>query len=149
MSHTIARFALESPMRLYEENYWLFQRLLLQLGGDGAHLSFSARRGDEDIQVRLVERFPYTATVELTKAFDVQGELIPDLVMTARVYDDARVMEVLSYQDCTHIPARYEVFPGGRYHRDERRQVNLLLNEVLKHCLGSSFRLILPGVTGA
>ncbi len=62
--------------------------------------------------------------------------------MRLRVYHDAGAVEVVGYQGCRRIPARYEVESRGPYHRDEKRQVNLLLHELLRYCRRNAYREI-------
>lgn len=139
MSHTICQSSPRSPLWVFEENYRLLQRLLpeFQHGGDRFVLC-----GDdgEELELLILERCRYTTMVELGKPFRIDGEWLPDLAMQLRVYHDARVVEVAAYQGCRQIPARYQVEGHGRYHRDDKRQINLLLHDLLLYCLRLGYR---------
>ncbi|HKJ75643.1 MAG TPA: DUF1249 domain-containing protein [Gammaproteobacteria bacterium] len=122
-------------MWVFEENY----RLLAQLLPDwrnGACYRLPAEHGGSEVEFRVLERHRYTAIVELQRLFGREpgAALVPDLSMQVRAYDDAAVAEVLTYQDCTRIPPRYAVGEGVQYQRDEKRQVNALLYELLRYC---------------
>lgn len=134
MNKTIVGTSPRNPMWVYEENYRLLLRLLPELPEQGGRLMLVSRRVTGDLAVRVLEVNRYTTTIELAKPFAVDREYLPDLSMKVRIYYDAGVTEVLGYQGCDRIPARYQVAGTGRYVRDEKRQVNHLLNDLLRHC---------------
>lgn len=142
MSHTITHSSPRSPMWVYEENYRLLQHLLpeMEAGGDRYHLSGSD--GLHPLEVLIFERCRYTTFIELTKPFLVGDVWLDDLTMQLRLYHDAQVVEVVCYQGCQRIPARYEVEQSAPFHKDEKRQVNLLLHELLMYCLRNRYREI-------
>lgn len=122
-------------MRVYEENYRLLVGLLPGWEG-GACYRMAGDGQTPDIELRVLERHKYTTTLELKKSFGADGgELVPDLLMRVRIYDDARVAEVTGYQDCQRIPPRYAVEDAGRFAKDEKSQVNHLLHELLRYCI--------------
>mgnify|MGYP002713021021 CR=1 FL=1 len=141
MSHTIKRFAENTPMWVYEENFRLLVRLLPELGEGECFRIFSAE-GRTDVEIRVIERCKYTVTLEITKYFGSGGKLLPDLSMKARVYYDARVVEVMSYQECHRIPSRYEVSDAIRFHLDEKFQSNELLHDLLCYCFGRDYDVV-------
>lgn len=141
MSHTIKRFAKNTPMRVYEENFRLLVRLLPNIGAGECFRIFSAK-GRPDVDIKVVERCKYTVTLEVTKYFGHRGKLLRDLVMKVRVYYDARVVEATAYQDCHRIPSRYEVTDPNRFHLDEKRQSNELLHELLRYCAGKDYDVV-------
>ncbi len=139
MSHTISQSSPRSPMWLFEENYRLLQRLLPELEQGADRFVLSAAEGEE-LELLILERCKYTTIVELTKPFAVDGEWLPDLSMQLRVYHDAGVVEVGAYQGCHRLPARYQVSEQGRHHRDDKRQINHLLHDLLLYCLRLGYR---------
>lgn len=141
MSHTIVHSSPRSPMWVFEENYRLLQHLLpeMEAGGDRYVLA-SDDGAQQALELLILERCPYTTIIELNKPFFIDGVWMPDLRMQLRVYHDARAVEVGAYQGCHRIPARYQVNGNGRYVLDEKRQINLLLHELLRYCLGSGYR---------
>jgi len=125
---------------MFEENYRLLQRLLPEMEAGGDRYLLAADDGEPELEVLILERCRYTTVVHLHKPFAVDGEWFPHLSFELRVYHDARVVEVSAYQGCRRIPARYQVDEYGRYHRDEKRQSNLLLHDLLMHCLRHGYR---------
>jgi len=122
----------ESPIRLFEENYLLLTGLLP--GFEPGDL-FAIRdcRGGGNLDVRVFQREKYTTTQEVAKYVARGRRDLPDLHMRVRVYHDAQEAEVIGYQECQRLPPPYEVVSPGRFHADERRQANHLLNDLLRH----------------
>jgi len=133
MSHTVYTTRLHA-MWVFEDNYRLMLALApVRHGGDA--FRFTDTDGRTQLEVAVLERARYTTSLALTRYFHAGSDLLPDLMMRARLYHDARVMEVIEYQECQRLPAPYEIAHAGRFNRDERRQSNHLLNELLRHCL--------------
>jgi len=141
MSHTIVHASPRSPMWLFEENYRLLQQLLPEMEAGGDRYVLMAEEGQQQaLEILILERCAYTTMLELNKPFFIDGVWLPDLSMQLRVYHDAQVVEVAAYQGCHRIPARYQVDGVGRYLRDEKRQINLLLHELLRYCQRNDYR---------
>lgn len=142
MSHTICHSSPRSPMWVFEENYRLLQRLLPELEQGGDRFILVDREGNEQesLQLLIMERCRYTTMVTVSKPFHIDGEWLPDLSIQIRVYHDAHVVEVSAYQGCHRIPARYQVETQGRHHKDDKRQINLLLHDLLLYCLRIGYR---------
>lgn len=121
------------PLWLFEENY-LHLRRLFPVFAPGTRYLLSAGSARNTIQVRVDECGRYTTTLTLTSPFEGNEQLLPPLVLQVRVYHDARLAEVIGYQDCRHIPPGYKASTANGFVRDERKQVNRLLHEVLAHC---------------
>ncbi|KPK38068.1 MAG: hypothetical protein AMJ69_09460 [Gammaproteobacteria bacterium SG8_47] len=83
------------------------------------------------LRVRVLEQFPYTSTFDIVHKLGNVGRL-PELRMRVRLYHDARLAEVVAYQDQRRFEPEYE-FPNERMlHKDEKRQANRLLHELLR-----------------
>ena len=59
---------------------------------------------------------------------------LPDIIFDVRVYDDARLAEVISYQGRGRIQFKYNYPNDKMYVPDEKRQGNLLLHDWLSTC---------------
>ena len=126
-------------MWVFEENFRLLQRLLPELEQGGDRFVLNAANG-EALELLILERCRYTTMVSLSQPYAIDGEWLPDLAMQLRVYHDARVVEVAAYQGCHRIPARYQVQSQGRHHKDDKRQINFLLHDLLLYCLRLGYR---------
>ncbi len=141
MKHALPLYPLDSPLWLFEENYRLLLELLSSDFEEGSVLH-SAGGEEERLEVNVIDRSRYTLTIALRKSINFGRDWIPDLTMEARLYFDAHVAEVLAYQDCHRLPAPYTVRGSVPFHKDEKRQANRLLNELLEHCLRQGFQRI-------
>lgn len=130
MSHSIAEIRARNPMWIYEHNYVAMLELLHRLECDGEEeIAFEIE--DCELNIRVMERCRYTILVAITQTFKKDSQLFPDLTMRVRVYHDARLVEVVAYQDLHRLLPKY-TYPNKRMlQRDEKRQANLLLYEWL------------------
>jgi uncharacterized protein YqiB (DUF1249 family) len=140
MTHSIVGLSPRHPMWVYEENFRLLHRLLPVLPDAGGRMMLASPAGGYDLEVEVIERCRYTTALSLKKPFAVDSVFLPDLVMRLRTYADAVCVEVTGYQGCERIPARYQVTGASPYLRDEKRQVNHLLHDLLRHCLRYGYR---------
>ncbi|WP_127476437.1 DUF1249 domain-containing protein [Sulfurivermis fontis] len=131
--HLVSRREVQPhPLWLFEENYLLLRRLLPRLR-PGARFVLGGGHGALRVEV-AEDAGPYTTHLTLSTTFAGDGQLPPPLRFKVRIYHDARLAEVTGYQDCAHIPPRYAARQAEGFQRDERRQVNRLLHEVLQQC---------------
>ena len=121
--------------RICEGNYETLHRLIPDL--DGLQRT-RARIGGEGpaLFIRLLERTPYTLTLELSHRFGAtaqEGVLEPAL--RVRVFLDARIAEVLGDQD--RPPPAHLLRRNGaaRAVLDYKWKLNYFLQKWLEHCL--------------
>ena len=141
MKHTLPHYPIDSPLWLFEENFRLLLELISFDQDEGGVLHSAADDG-ERLEISIIDRSRYTLTITLRKSVNFGKTWVPDITMDARLYFDAHVAEVLGYQNCTRIPAPYAVRGSVPFHKDEKRQANRLLNELLEHCLSQGFRSV-------
>lgn len=146
MSRSSLHAPITDPLWLFEENYRLLLDLLPHDPDEGCTRLSAAGCGNELLEIGVLERSRYTLTVALRKSFSFGREWVPDVAMEVRLYFDARVAEVLAYQSCYRLPAPYAVKGCVPFHKDEKRQANGLLNELLEYCLSQGFGLQLAPV---
>lgn len=93
--------------------------------------------GDHVLTLTVLEQTPYTTLVKFGLEAVVVGESswlrLPVLIL--RLYHDAQVAEVVSFEGVRHIQPRYDYPNKGMHHQDEKAQWNLFLGEWLSHCL--------------
>ncbi|MBI2779765.1 MAG: DUF1249 domain-containing protein [Gammaproteobacteria bacterium] len=120
-------------MSCYEAN---FERLMWLIPGiqNMEGLALSEGRDLMDLQLEVVERCRYTLTIALTHYFRSDGVLVSDPYMKIRIYLDARVAEVLSYQN-----HRFQFLHPSPILNElnlcEKRQINKFLGEWLDYCI--------------
>lgn len=114
-----------------ELNYVRLCRLLARMdAGDSREFGLG-----EGLQVHIVvsERTPYTSMLDIQQSHRSLAQL--DSRMTVRVYHDAGVAEVASFDGCYRVLAKND-YPNRKMHqRDEKQQWNRFLGEWLQHCL--------------
>ena len=118
--------------RLYEQNY----RALLQLVPDLKDLHHQSQLTLSDIEhlhITVCEQCPYTTVLDIGHLLG--SSLVPDLTMTIRVYHDARMAEVIRYQRHSCFKPSYTYPNTSMYQPLEKRQINLIFDEWLKHCI--------------
>jgi uncharacterized protein YqiB (DUF1249 family) len=132
-----------NPIGLFEENYRLLQALLPEPSEGESRFRMASARGGPLLQIHIQQRCPYTTILELAMPFDAGSLHLPDLHMQLRLYHDARVAEVAAYQGCGRLPAPYQVNRHAPFLVDEKRQINLLLHELLHYCQRRDFQLMI------
>lgn len=118
-----------------EMNFLRLSRLLPGFGA-GQALRLGLRLpggGADELQLWVLERAPYTATLCFRQAHAVWGGR--PFEMQLRVYLDARMAEVTGCSRAARLLARYP-YPNRRgFARDEKWQLDRLLGEWLSRCL--------------
>lgn len=149
------RVDLPALMAVCETNYWRLRKLLLPefpkfVSGDVFLFALPAldTKQERRLRLQIVERCPYTTTLELAEVISddtaSRWGLSPQL--TVRIYHDARSAEVLSFQRQRHFYGHYDYPNPQMRQRDEKFQLNSLLAEWLNHCLSYGYRI--GGQTG-
>jgi uncharacterized protein YqiB (DUF1249 family) len=116
-------------MAIYENNYHRLHRLM---GGflNVAPVTVSSIEGDCDLKLTLLERTPYTLTLQLTYEFLPQTELNDAPNLYVRVFEDARLCSAEAVLD--HPKART---------LEARWQRNIFLNKWLDYLLDRGYTL--------
>ena len=131
MSHTIAAQRAKDPMWIYERNYAMLTGMfakLIEKSIDEAVTFAIPGRGETRIQV--VERCRYTLTIVLAEAYS--ADVVPAMSMRVRLYHDAHLVEVISYQGFTDmLPKHMDLGRGSPQNHEEKRQANILLHDWL------------------
>lgn len=125
-----------------ERNFWRLKKLLPEMRACSSFRFHWRQPGagfePAELQVEVLERSPYTDTLKVSL---LTGRLpwCPRLDMQVRLYHDAAMAEVLSFQSSRRILARNR-YPNPAMHaRDEKTQVNEFLAECLEHCLREGY----------
>lgn len=127
-----------------EINYHRMMRLLPELddqdewlfGVDGHH-----EQNLKQVSIQVVERCKYTTTVAVTQE-SLLDEWVPQPTLTVRLYHDAHMAEVLTYQRNRSIRPNYPYPNEKMFQPDEKAQLNSFLGEWLEFCLRAGRALI-------
>lgn len=126
-----------------EVNYHRMMRLLPELDEEELW-QFRVEGGGgstRQVSIRVTERSKYTTTLAVVQE-SLLSELLPKPTISVRLYHDAKMAEVLSFQRNRHMKAHYEYPNDKMFHPDEKSQLNRFLGEWLEFCLRSGRALI-------
>ena len=98
MSHTITQTRRNSPMWVYEKNYVCLARLLPFLFDRTGLARVCARHLNNKLEISILEQCRYTQVVEIKQIFNKATQYLQGLSMKVRIYHDAQLAEVISYQ---------------------------------------------------
>jgi uncharacterized protein len=123
-------------MVLYESNYVRLNWLTTGVAGlQGAHRSVVT--GDCDLLLTVIERTPYTSTVNLS--YSIAEDLqIPDL--RVRVYHDAHLAEAQEWAGTHSQPVLKALRTQAERELDQRWARNVMLNKWLEYCVERGHR---------
>lgn len=126
-------------MRCYEANFERLMWLIPDLHDMEGPVR-SAGSDTMELQLDILERGKYTATIALTHHFHTPGGLVSDPYMRIRLYTDAMVAEVLSYQGHERLQLfqPYPILSSANLR--EKYQINRFLGEWLDYCIARGHR---------
>lgn len=119
-----------------EVNYHRLIRLLPRLD-DEEEWRFGVEAASDQmrqVSICVVERSRYTTTVAVAQESLLEN-WVPKPTLTVRLYHDAQMAEVLSFQVNRQWAGRYEYPNAKMYQPDEKAQQNAFLGEWLEFCL--------------
>ncbi|MBL4851081.1 MAG: DUF1249 domain-containing protein [Gammaproteobacteria bacterium] len=87
--------------------------------------------GGDGFSFELLEKTPYTSVVRLTADWSLCSKLVPTAEMAVRLYHDAAVAEVLSYQNRSRFKVEYDYPNPNMFNKREKRRLNEFLGEWL------------------
>ena len=126
-----------------EINYHRLIRLLPSIDDEEEWL-FGVEASSEQLRqvsICVVERSKYTTTVAVAQE-SLLADWVPKPTITVRLYHDAQMAEVLSFERNNYLRGTYD-YPNARmFQRDEKAQQNAFLGEWLEFCLRSGRALI-------
>lgn len=134
MSHTLEQTRNNEPMWFFEHNYRYFSELfpeIIELSSGKLIYKDSLKT----IKIKCVEVSRYTTLVSLSLTFTACPQIEP-IDMTVRLYHDAQLADVVSYQNISPLVAPY--FSADKNTAENhKRQANILLYEILSGCAKS------------
>lgn len=136
-------YTVGDTVELYERNYAKLLELMPLLRQPELKCALAVNEG-HTLRIELLERGPYSVLLHLRYGVNDTSPWLRDLEMQVRLYHDARVAEVVAYQQHQHFRARYEFPNRAMLGQREKRQVNVFLGEWLSHCLEAGFCLTAP-----
>lgn len=132
MSHTLEQTRNEKPMWFFENNYIYFRDVfpeIIELNSG----KLIYRDNLKLVKIHCLEVSRYTTLISLDLTFTACPQITP-INMNVRLYHDAQLADVVSYQNITPLVAPY--FSADKNSAENhKRQANILLYEILTGCV--------------
>ena len=132
MSHTLEQTRNTKPMWVFEHNYTYLREIfpeIMELYTE----TLIYRDTLKLVKIKCLEVSRYTTLISLNLTF-VNSTQIPEIKMSIRLYHDAEVAEVVTYQNISRLIAP-SFSTAKETDKDHKRQANLLLYELLADCI--------------
>lgn len=140
------RVDLPGQLAVCEANYLRLLKLTPDLPCcDQWRFTVSLAENSRRIDISVLERARYTTTLELAaehpmpegSVVHVCGFMSPRLKV--RLYHDARMAEVIAWEEHRQLQPRYDYPNRQMYQSDEKAQMNQFLGEWLSYCLEQGY----------
>lgn len=132
MSHTLEQTRNKKPMWFFEHNYSYLRELfpeIMELYSE----TLIYRDSLKLVKIKCLEVSRYTTLISLNLSF-TRCPQIPPVEMSIRLYHDAEVADVVTYQNISRLVAPYFSTEKDT-DKDHKRQANILLYELLSGCM--------------
>ncbi|MFK5913908.1 MAG: DUF1249 domain-containing protein [Woeseiaceae bacterium] len=131
MSHSIEQTRNKEPMWFFERNYSFFRAIFPEIIELYSGAIFY-RDNLKTVRLQCLEVSRYTTLISLRLSF-IECPQVTPVEMTIRLYHDAEVADIISYQNISRLIAPYfsNKTPSES---DHKRQANILLYELLSGC---------------
>ena len=132
MSHTLEQTRNKEPMWFFERNYIYLRELfpeIMDLSSD----TLVYRDNLKLVRINCLEVSRYTTLISLNLIF-TKCPQVPPVEMSIRLYHDAEVADVVTYQNISRLVAPYFSTEKDT-DKDHKRQANILLYELLSGCM--------------
>ncbi|WP_198264022.1 DUF1249 domain-containing protein [sulfur-oxidizing endosymbiont of Gigantopelta aegis] len=151
MSHTIkqSKHSITTPTGLYEANYRRLMRLVPDLCAKQVNDKYCLSA--EQMTLKVLQQYKYTTVISFQHSLHIPGNTVnfyhedyelshlQAIDMELRVCHDACLLEVIAYQGKSPIHSS-QAFPAKHLlQRDEKRQLNLFLKELLEKSLRTEY----------
>jgi len=125
----------KNSTREHENNYAKLLHVIPALKYLPRHAELAVMSGSQSLQLGVLERTRYTTAISLCLQHAKGHPWLPQQELTVRLYHDAQVAEVTSFQNHQRFNPAYD-YPNPRmYHRNEKQQLNRFLGEWLDYCI--------------
>jgi uncharacterized protein YqiB (DUF1249 family) len=134
---------------LCEMNFFRLEKLMPGYKNGISHwgYQFGGTHGSSNIlasvQIKIIDRAPYTTTVEFIQSPDQRGtfsdNLLPETKLVVRLYNDVKMAEIVSWDQHRNWLPQYAYPNRQMYHPDEKLELNRFLGDWLAFCRKQGF----------
>lgn len=132
MSHTLEQTRNNAPMWFFERNYGYLRELfpeLMELYSETLIYQDELKL----VEIKCLEISRYTTLISLSLTFTKCPQIAP-IKMSIRLYHDAEVADVVTYQNLSRLIAPY-FSTEKKLDENHKRQANMLLYDLLSGCM--------------
>ena len=120
---------------VHQANYVKIMRVVPYIREMHCDSQIWARTPAHQVEIIIQEVTPYTTSFSFIITYAGAQKWLPQIHMTVRCYHDARVAEVVKFQQHKYFSARYS-YPNPHMHqRNEKQQINRFLGEWMNYCM--------------
>ena len=123
---------------VHQSNYVKIMRVIPFIRAMHCDAQIWARTPAHQVEINILEVTPYTTSFSFSINYAGQQKWLPQVFITVRCYHDARVAEVVNFQQHKQFQARYSYPNPKMYQRNEKQQINRFLGEWMTYCLKTS-----------
>jgi len=132
VSHTLEQTRNKEPMWFFERNYNFLRSIFPEIMD--MHSNALVYRDElKTVKIHCLEVSRYTTLISLKLTFTECPRVAP-VKMTVRLYHDAEVADVISYQNIIRLIAPY-FSDKKEITNNHKRQANILLYDLLSGCM--------------
>jgi uncharacterized protein YqiB (DUF1249 family) len=94
------------------------------------------------VQIKIIDRAPYTTTVEIIqrRSEGTFGDnLLPETKLLVRLYNDVKMAEIICWDQHRNWLPQYSYPNKNMYHPDEKLELNRFLGDWLAFCRKQGF----------
>ena len=132
---------------LHESNYAKLLYVIPSVKNLSGPIRISTAGNKQFVEIRVEERTKYTSTLTLSIRHTVAQPWLKHLTLSIRLYYDAHVAEVLSFQSHRRFEPSYQYPNPHMFHRNEKQQLNHFLAEWLDYCIKQRYIFKEPAET--
>lgn len=132
------RYDVSQQAGYYEANFERLMQLVPELGSVRGVLLSRSPDG-MDLRLDVLEHSKYTTTIALTHHLRMDGVIVVDPFMRIRIYHDAKVAEVLSYQHHSPLQIFHPDATLNLHNLREKCRINTFLGEWLDYCVAHGY----------
>jgi len=107
---------------------------LLRLVGEHSLPRIYGMENQLELEISLIAEHKYTTSYRLTVYMPMGETMQLEHKMDVNLYHDARVAEVVCFDNLSRLSPKYQYPNDDMFHPDEKTQQNRLLGEWLSHC---------------
>ena len=122
---------------VHEANYARLLYVIPEIQSIRSRALIRSQTKNHKIEINVLEKTKYTSALSITLIQHSSQRWLPNLCIVIRTYHDARIVEVINFQNHCQIRSKYNYPNAKMYHKNEKQQINHFFGEWLSYCIKS------------